>query len=239
MELPRRDGHELATDAGARVLVIDADASSAEAMSTALRASGFLTRTAESGRAGERAIDEFRPDLIVLEAVLPDVDGFEVARRLASTDDGRMPVMFVTVRAATPDRISGLAVADDYVTKPVSPAEIVARARAILRRTRGGSDGAVRFADVVLSERTHEVRRGGQLVELTPTEFNLLHFFMLNPRRVLTKRQILENVWNDNDLGGDASLVETYVSYLRKKLDRLGPPLIHTIRLVGYALRES
>jgi two-component system OmpR family response regulator len=150
-------------------------------------------------------------------------------------------VIFLTAKDATEDKVAGLALADDYVTKPFSLAEIVARVQAVLRRTRGdedGTDGAMRFADLTLDEETREVRRGDQQVELTRTEFELLRFLMLNPRRVLTKRQILDNVWH-YDFGGDANVVETYVSYLRKKLDPLGPPLIHTVRLVGYALRES
>ena len=150
-------------------------------------------------------------------------------------------MIFLTAKDATEDKVAGLALADDYVTKPFSLAEIVARVQAVLRRTRGdedGTDGAMRFADLSLDEETREVRRGDQPVELTRTEFELLRFLMLNPRRVLTKRQILDNVWH-YDFGGDANVVETYVSYLRKKLDPLGPPLIHTVRLVGYALRES
>jgi two-component system OmpR family response regulator len=147
-------------------------------------------------------------------------------------------VIFLTARDATEDKVAGLALGDDYVTKPFSLAEIVARVRAVLRRTRGAEEGLLRFADMVMNEETREVWRGEERIELTPTEFNLLRFFMLNPRRVLTKRQILDNVWH-YDFGGDPNVVETYVSYLRKKLDRLGPPLIQTIRLVGYAFREA
>jgi two-component system OmpR family response regulator len=149
-----------------------------------------------------------------------------------------VPIIFLTAKDAPEDKLEGLSLGDDYVTKPFSLAEMVARVRTVLRRTRAEQDEAVlEFADLVLNEETREVWRRGESVELTPTEFNLLRFLMLNPRRVLTKRQILDNVWH-YDFGGDANVVETYVSYLRKKLDRLGPPLIHTVRLVGYALRD-
>src|ERR671936_265573 len=221
----------------ARVLVVDDEPSITDAVATALRYEGFETREVATGRGAEQAIDEFRPDLIVLDVMLPDLDGFEIAQRLR---DGRhrAPVIFVTARDATEDKLAGLAVGDDYVTKPFSLVEIVARVRAVLRRTREEEEGVLRFADLVLNEETREVWRGPRSVELTPTEFNLLRFLMLNPRRVLTKRQILDNVWH-YDFGGDPNVVETYVSYLRKKLDRLGPPLIQTIRLVGYALRDA
>jgi two-component system OmpR family response regulator len=220
-----------------RVLVVDDEQSITDAVATALRYEGFETREAATGRIAEKAIDEFRPDLVVLDVMLPDLDGFAIARRLR---DGRQrtPVIFLTAKDATEDKLEGLAVGDDYVTKPFSLAEMVARVRAVLRRTRAEDDGEVlRFADLTLNEETREVWRSEEPVELTRTEFDLLRFFMLNPRRVLTKRQILDNVWH-YDFGGDPNVVETYVSYLRKKLDRLGPPLIRTIRLVGYALRE-
>jgi two-component system OmpR family response regulator len=220
-----------------RVLVVDDEQSITDAVATALRYEGFETREATTGRIAEKAIDEFRPDLVVLDVMLPDLDGFAIARRLR---DGRQrtPVIFLTAKDATEDKLEGLAVGDDYVTKPFSLAEMVARVRAVLRRTRAEDDEEVlRFADLTLNEETREVWRGNEAVELTRTEFDLLRFFMLNPRRVLTKRQILDNVWH-YDFGGDPNVVETYVSYLRKKLDRLGPPLIRTIRLVGYALRE-
>jgi two-component system OmpR family response regulator len=220
-----------------RVLVVDDEQSITDAVATALRYEGFETREAATGRIAEKAIDEFRPDLVVLDVMLPDLDGFAIARRLR---DGRQrtPVIFLTAKDATEDKLEGLAVGDDYVTKPFSLAEMVARVRAVLRRTRAEDDEEVlRFADLTLNEETREVWRTDEPVELTRTEFDLLRFFMLNPRRVLTKRQILDNVWH-YDFGGDPNVVETYVSYLRKKLDRLGPPLIRTIRLVGYALRE-
>jgi two-component system OmpR family response regulator len=232
MDAPRIDG-----GGAPRVLVVDDEPSITDAVATALRYEGFEAQEAASGRAAERAIDDFRPDLIVLDVMLPDLDGLELARRLR---DGRQrtPVIFLTARDATEDKVAGLALGDDYVTKPFSLAEIVARVRAVLRRTRGAEEGLLRFADMVMNEETREVWRGEERIDLTPTEFNLLRFFMLNPRRVLTKRQILDNVWH-YDFGGDPNVVETYVSYLRKKLDRLGPPLIQTIRLVGYAFREA
>ena len=221
---------------GLRVLVVDDEQSITDAVATALRYEGFETREAATGRIAEKAIDEFRPDLVVLDVMLPDLDGFAIARRLR---DGRQrtPVIFLTAKDATEDKLAGLAVGDDYVTKPFSLAEIVARVRAVLRRTREDEDEILRFSDLTLNEETREVWRSEEPVELTRTEFDLLRFLMLNPRRVLTKRQILDNVWH-YDFGGDPNVVETYVSYLRKKLDKLGPPLIQTIRLVGYALRE-
>jgi two-component system OmpR family response regulator len=221
-----------------KVLVVDDEPSITDAVATALRYEGFETREAATGRIAEQEIDTFRPDLVVLDVMLPDLDGFAIARRLR---DGRqrVPIIFLTAKDATEDKLEGLALGDDYVTKPFSLAEMVARVRTVLRRTRAADDESVlEFSDLVLNEETREVRRGGEPLELTPTEFNLLRFLMLNPRRVLTKRQILDNVWH-YDFGGDANVVETYVSYLRKKLDRLGPPLIHTVRLVGYALRDT
>lgn len=221
----------------ARILVVDDETSITDAVATALRYEGFATREASSGRAAESALAEFRPDLVVLDVMLPDVDGLQIARRLR--DGGHVtPIIFLTARDSSDDRLAGLALGDDYVVKPFSLAELVARVRAVLRRTRGErTSGRLRFADLTLDEETHEVARGASPLELTKTEFELLRFFLLNPRRVLSKRQILDNVWH-YDFGGDTNIVETYVSYLRKKLDRAGPPLIHTIRLVGYALRE-
>jgi two-component system, OmpR family, response regulator len=222
--------------AGVRVLVVDDEPSITDAVATAFRYEGFETTEAGTGRAAVKEIDEFRPDLIILDVMLPDQDGIELARRLRD-GHSRTPIIFLTARDATEDKLAGLAVGDDYLTKPFSLAELVARARAVLRRTSSlESDELLRFADLSMDEETREVWRGEKPLQLTPTEFNLLRFFLLNPRRVLTKRQILDNVWH-YDFGGDMNVVETYVSYLRKKLDRLGPPLIHTIRLVGYSLR--
>ena len=223
-----------------QVLVVDDEASIVDAVATTLRYEGFDVAEAVSGRAALAAAQETPPDLIVLDVMLPDLDGLEVTRRLRA-DGIKVPVLFLTAREAVEDKVAGLTVGgDDYVTKPFSLAELVARARAILRRTQGVAevgDGKLRFADLELDEDSHEVWRAGQPVQLTATEFALLRFFLLNPRRVLSKAQILDHVWH-YDFGGESNVVETYVSYLRRKLDRLGPPLIHTIRLVGYSLRE-
>jgi two-component system OmpR family response regulator len=223
-----------------QVLVVDDEASIVDAVATALRYEGFEVREAVTGRAALAAAQEDPPDLVVLDVMLPDLDGLEVTRRLRA-DGIRVPILFLTARDSVEDKVAGLTVGgDDYVTKPFSLAEIVARAHAILRRTQGetNGDGQLRFADVILDQDTHEVWRSGNAVRLTATEFNLLRFFLLNPRRVLSKSQILDHVWH-YDFGGDPNVVETYVSYLRKKLDQHGESLIHTIRLVGYSLRES
>jgi two-component system OmpR family response regulator len=228
----------VATDA-ARILVVDDEPSIVDSVATALRYEGFEVHEAQAGRDALKAAEALRPDLMVLDIMLPDLDGLEVTRRLRR-DGIRVPVLFLTARDSTEDKIAGLTVGgDDYVTKPFSLAELVARVRAILRRVAEGPDrqSVLRFADVVLDEESHEVWRAGTPVHLTATEFNLLRYFMLNPRRVLSKAQILDHVWN-YDFSGDDNVVETFVSYLRKKLDRLGPPLIQTIRLVGYTLRQ-
>ena len=223
-----------------RVLVVDDEPSIVDAVATALRYEGFDVREETSGRAALAAAQEEPPDLVVLDVMLPDLDGLEVTRRLRA-DGLKIPILFLTARDTLEDKVAGLTVGgDDYVTKPFALAEIVARIRAILRRTGAEdaeADGRLRFADVVMDEDTHEVWRADNLLHLTATEFNLLRYFMLNPRRVLSKSQIIDHVWH-YDFGGDPNVVETYVSYLRKKLDKHGPPLIHTIRLVGYALRE-
>ena len=222
-----------------QILVVDDEASIVDAVATALRYEGFDVREAATGRAALSAAQEDPPDLVVLDVMLPDLDGLEVTRRLRA-DGIRVPVLFLTARDSLEDKVAGLTVGgDDYVTKPFSLAEIVARTHAILRRTHGerDGDGQLKFADVVLDQDTHEVWRAGNAIRLTATEFNLLRFFLLNPRRVLSKSQILDHVWH-YDFGGDANVVETYVSYLRKKLDQHGAPLIQTIRLVGYSLRE-
>ncbi len=222
-----------------RILVVDDEPSIVDSVSTALRYEGFDVETASTGRAGLTAAQERTPDLVVLDVMLPDLDGLEVTRRMRA-GGLRVPVLFLTARDALEDKLAGLTIGgDDYMTKPFSLAEVVARTRAILRRTSDAEDtggSELRFADLVLDEDTHEVWRAGQPVELTATEFALLRFFMLNPRRVLSKAQILDHVWH-YDFGGDTNVLETYVSYLRRKLDPLGPPLIHTIRGVGYSLR--
>jgi two-component system OmpR family response regulator len=224
-----------------RILVVDDEPSITDAVSTALRYEGFDVRSEATGRGALAAATAFRPDLIVLDIMLPDLDGLEVTRRLRS-DGFRTPVLFLTARDATEDKVTGLTVGgDDYVTKPFSLAEVVARVRAVLRRTSpdgAPADGLLRVEDLVMDEESREVWRDGTPVHLTATEFNLLRFFMQNPRRVLSKAQILDHVW-EYDFDGDANVVETYVSYLRKKLDRLGPPLIQTVRLVGYSLRRA
>ena len=228
----------VAGDQATRILVVDDEPSITDAVGTALRYEGFDVRAESTGRGALTAANEFRPDLIVLDIMLPDLDGLEVTRRLRS-DGLRTPVLFLTARDATEDKVSGLTVGgDDYVTKPFSLAEVVARVRAVLRRTAPAAEdaGLLRVEDLVMDEESREVWRNGTPVHLTATEFNLLRYFMLNPRRVLSKAQILDHVWQ-YDFDGDANVVETYVSYLRKKLDRLGPPIIQTVRLVGYSLR--
>jgi two-component system OmpR family response regulator len=223
-----------------RVLVVDDERPIADLVATALRYEGFDPPTAADGRQALAAVDSFRPDLIVLDVMLPDVDGFEVQRRLA--DRGvRVPVLFLTARDATEDKVRGLTVGgDDYVTKPFSLEELVARIRAILRRTADGAGAAredrLAFDDLELDDGAHEVTRAGAAIDLTPTEYALLRYFLLNPRRVLSKEQILDHVWH-YDFGGDASIVETYMSYLRRKIETDGPRLLHTVRGVGYVLR--
>jgi two-component system OmpR family response regulator len=221
-----------------RVLVVDDEAYITDLVATALRYEGFDVTSAGDGRKALALVESFRPDLMVLDIMLPDVDGFEVQQRLV--DRGRrIPVLFLTARDATEDKIRGLTIGgDDYVTKPFSLEELIARIRAILRRTQavGLETGRLRFADLEMDEDTHEVWRSERPIELTPTEFNLLRLLLANPRRVLSKGQILDHVWN-YDFGGDASIVETYISYLRKKVDVDGPRLIHTVRGVGYVLR--
>ncbi len=228
------------TQAKLRILVVDDEPSIVDAVGMSLRYEGFEVDEAGTGRAALDAVEQRPPDLIVLDIMLPDFDGLEVTRRLRARGV-HTPVLFLTARDAVEDKVAGLTVGgDDYVTKPFALAEIVARARAILRRTLGDQhdDGVLRFADVELDENAHEVRRAGNQIQLTATEFNVLRFFLLNPRQVLSKTQILDNVWH-YDFGGDGNVVETYVGYLRRKLDAFGPPLIHTIRLVGYILRDD
>ncbi|HEY8745561.1 MAG TPA: response regulator transcription factor [Chloroflexota bacterium] len=222
-----------------RVLVVDDEVYIADLVATALRYEGFEVRKAGSGREAVSAVTEFRPQLVILDVLLPDFDGFEVARRLGS-DGRRIPILFLTARDATEDKVRGLTVGgDDYVTKPFSIEEIVARVRAVLRRTQGGVEQrhVLHFADLEIDEESHEVRRAGVVVELTTTEYRLLRYLLVNARRVLTRAQILEHVW-EYDFGGDASVLDTYISYLRKKVDTFEPPLIQTVRGVGYVLRQ-
>jgi two-component system OmpR family response regulator len=227
-------------DGGAplRVLVVDDEANIGEVVSMALRFQGFDVETAGSGREALSAVRTFNPHLIVLDVMLPDMEGFEVAARLGA-QRAEVPIIFLTARDTTEDKIRGLSGGgDDYMTKPFSLEELIARVRAILRRTGRAAPESSRltFADLELDEDTREVRRGGELIELTATEYRLLRYLMLNPRRVLTRAQLLDHVWN-YDFGGDGRVLETYVSYLRKKLDAHGPSLIRTVRGVGYALQ--
>ncbi|MGZ5341430.1 MAG: response regulator transcription factor [Solirubrobacterales bacterium] len=221
-----------------RVLVVDDELNIAELVSAALRYDGFEVATAASGSEALRRVSQRRPHLIVLDVMLPDVDGFEVARRLGGGSDHQVPIVFLTAKDATEDKIRGLTLGgDDYLTKPFSVEELIARVHTILRRAGGADDARLSFADLELDEDTHEVFRAGRSIELTHTEFRLLRFLLANPRHALRRSQILDHVWN-YDFGGDARVLETYISYLRKKVDAEGPPLIHTVRGVGYALRE-
>jgi two-component system OmpR family response regulator len=221
-----------------KILVVDDEPNIVDVLSMALRFQGFEVDSAENGERALAAVERFKPQLMVLDVMLPDMDGFEVAERLGA-QRGKVPIIFLTARDATEDKLRGLTTGgDDYMTKPFSLEELVARIRVILRRTGAAEPetSRLRFEDLELDEDTREVTRAGQPVDLTATEYRLLRYLLLNPRRVLTRSQILGHVW-DYDFGGDARVLETYISYLRKKLDCHGPPLIHTARGVGYALR--
>src|SRR6476469_5530941 len=222
-----------------RVLVVDDERNIADVVAMALRYQGFDVQTAGDGHDALKGVEAFRPDLIVLDVMLPDFDGFEVARRLGGRRIS-VPIIFLTAREEVEDKVRGLTSGgDDYVTQPFSLEELGARIRTVLRRSglAEPESSKLTFADLELDEDTREVFRAGEPIELTLTEYRLLLFLMRNPRRVLTRAQILDNVW-DYDFGGDARVLETYVSYLRKKLDAHGPSLIHTVRGVGYALRQ-
>jgi two-component system OmpR family response regulator len=221
-----------------RVLVVDDEPNIVDVVTMALRFQGFAVESAGTGNDALSAVADFRPHIIVLDVMLPDMEGFDVAQRLGA-QRARVPIIFLTARDDTADKIRGLSIGgDDYVTKPFSLEELVARIRTILRRTglAEPDSGRLVFEDLELDEETREVSRAGTFVDLTATEYRLLRYLMLNPRRVLTRAQLLEHVWK-YDFGGDARVLETYVSYLRKKLDVHGPSLIHTVRGVGYALR--
>lgn len=235
MDLTRPDGSPL------RVLVVDDEVNLAELISMALRYEGFETSMAHTGSKAVSTAREVGPDVVVLDMMLPDFDGLEVLRRIRASDPG-VPVLFLTARDAVEDRVAGLtAGGDDYVTKPFSLEEVVARLRALLRRA--GARAAERenvlvVGDLTLDEDSHEVHRDGTAIALTATEFELLRFLMRNPRRVLSKAQILDRVWN-YDFGGQANVVELYISYLRKKVDAGREPMIHTMRGAGYVLKPA
>ena len=226
----------------AKLLVVDDEPNILELLATSLRFAGFEVVTATNGREALDKAETEAPDLALLDVMLPDMDGFTVTRKLRSS--GRLfPVLFLTAKDDTEDKVTGLTVGgDDYVTKPFSLDEVVARIRAVLRRTQPHveEDSRLRVDDLVLDDDAHEVFRGDREIDLSPTEFKLLRYLMLNPNRVLSKAQILDHVW-EYDFNGDASIVESYISYLRRKIDNDHdlPPLIHTKRGVGYLLRTS
>jgi two-component system, OmpR family, response regulator len=222
-----------------RVLVVDDEENIGALLSATLRLTGFEVEVARDAAEALRAAARFEPDLVILDVMLPDMDGFEVAKRLRAARD--LPVLFLTARDAVRDRVTGLTVGgDDYVTKPFDLEEVVLRIQAILRRAKTPAppeDRVLRYADLELDETVHEVRRAGQPIELSPTEFKLLRYLMLNAGKVVSKSQILDRVWN-YDFGGNGRIVESYVYYLRKKIDQVEPALIQTVRGFGYALRE-
>ncbi len=234
-DLTRPDGTPV------RVLVVDDEPNLAEVMSSVLRYEGWDVRSAGTGMSAVRAGREFKPDAVVLDMMLPDFDGLEVMRRLRH-DNPRVAVLFLTARDSVEDRIAGItAGGDDYVTKPFSLEEVLARLRGMLRRagmSHHTEEDLLTVADLTMDEEAREVRRAGELVDLTATEFELLRFLMRNPRRVLSKAQILDRVWN-YDFGGQAHVVELYISYLRKKIDAGHEPLIHTVRGVGYVIKTA
>ena len=222
-----------------RVLVVDDEVNIAELISMALRYEGWDISSAHTGTKAVRLAKEQKPDAIVLDVMLPDIDGFEVLRRIRSNQP-EVPVLFLTARDAVEDRVAGLtAGGDDYVTKPFSIEELVARLRGLMRRAgarRVESSNVLSVGDLELDEDSHEVWRAGDEIVLTATEFELLRFLMRNPRRVMSKAQILDRVWN-YDFGGQANVVELYISYLRKKIDHGREPMIHTMRGAGYVLK--
>ncbi|PWU46958.1 DNA-binding response regulator [Micromonospora sp. S4605] len=236
VELRRPDGEPV------RVLVVDDEPTLAELLAMALRYEGWQVRTVGDGSAALSTARQFQPDAVVLDVMLPDLDGFQVVRRLRAHTP-TVPVLFLTARDAVPDRVAGLTVGgDDYVTKPFSLEEVIARLRALLRRSgfavAAREEAVLTVGDLSLDEDSHEVRRAGELITLTATEFELLRYLMRNPRRVLSKAQILDRVWN-YDFGGQANVVELYISYLRKKIDVGREPMIHTLRGAGYVLKPA
>lgn len=221
-----------------RILVVDDELNITELLAIALRYEGFSIDTASSGREALSKSESFKPDLVILDVMLPDLDGHQVLRRLK--DAGRkVPTIFLTARDSTEDKVHGLTIGgDDYVTKPFSIEELVARVRAVLRRNSDAPHQTARLSigDLELDDEAHEVRRAGEAIETTPTEYRLLRYLLVNAGRVLTRGQILDHVWQ-YDFGGEANVLDTYISYLRRKVDRFDPPLIHTVRGVGYVLR--
>jgi two-component system OmpR family response regulator len=232
------DDRQVASARDMRVLVVDDEPSIVDVISTALRYQGFGVEAAGSGQEALDQVRRWRPHVMVLDVMLPDMSGFEVAERLKA-ERSAVPILFLSARDKTADKVRGLTIGgDDYVTKPFSLEEVIARLRSILRRSGAllESSSRLRFEDLELDESTLEVSRGGRWIELTPTEFRLLRYLMLNPRTVLERQQLLDHVWS-YDFGGDGRVLETYISYLRKKVDAGGPPLLHTVRGVGYTLR--
>ena len=224
--------------AGARVLIVDDDPRISELLVTTLRFAGFDPLAAGAGGAALAQMSDFDPQVVILDVMLPDIDGFEVARELRRHGH-RAPVLFLTARDGTDDKVTGLMLGgDDYVTKPFSVAEVIARVHVLLRRSRDGAsdDNVLSYADLSMDEDTHQVRRAGQLIELSPTEYRLLQYLLINAGRVVSKAQILDRVWQ-YDFGGDAAVVEKFVSNLRRKVDIVEPPLLETVRGFGYVLR--
>ncbi len=225
------------------VLVVEDEASYVEALSVGLAREGFIVEVAVDGAEALLKFEDVQPDLVLLDVMLPDLDGFEVARRVR-LDEGvtaPLPIIFLTARDSTGDKVNGLRLGgDDYIAKPFSVEELIERVKAVLRRSgrHGGDDARLEFADLVLDDDTHEVRRDGELISLTPTEYRLLRYLLANARRVLTRDQILEHVW-DYDFTTNSSVLETYISYLRQKVDAGREPLIHTVRGVGYTLKQA
>jgi two-component system OmpR family response regulator len=223
---------------GARILVVDDERNISELLVTTLRFAGFVTSVAGTGAEALSQVDDFDPELVILDVMLPDLDGFQVARLLRQA--GRtLPVLFLTARDNTDDKVTGLMLGgDDYVTKPFSIAEVIARVHTLLRRTRGDAaeDTVLRYADLEMDEEQFQVRRGGRVIDLSPTEYRLLRYLLLNAGRVLSKAQILDRVWQ-YDFGGEAAVVEKFISSLRRKIDNVDPPLLQTVRGFGYMLR--
>ncbi|WP_281640711.1 response regulator transcription factor [Aurantimicrobium minutum] len=236
MRLTRADGSPI------RVLVVDDEASLTDLLQMALRYEGWEIKTAADGSSAIATARDFRPDAVVLDIMLPDIDGLQVLQRMRA-DGNDVPVLFLTAKDSLDDRIAGLtAGGDDYVTKPFSLEEVVARLRGLIRRSTLTVDAnespVLTVGDLELDEDSHEVRRAGRSIELTATEFELLRYLMRNPRRVVSKTQILDRVW-DYDFGGKSSVVEIYISYLRKKIDAEGSPMLHTVRGAGYMIKPA